>query len=359
VRALTRRVVRRLAVILAAGVALAASASALRAQAPRQVPTEFAGAAASAPAVATARTRAMAVHFYDVGQGLAVLVDLPDRRHVLFDAGDSPRRPGCDGCADRNRKLLEKLGADLQGAPIDLLWISHPHSDHVGGAPEVLETFDVRVYVDNGLDLRRAEVRDARRAAERRGVPVRVVDPDHRQVPLADAGDVRLTAVLPGAWPRSCREDPNECSIALRVDFGASSVLLMGDAEHQEEVQLEPLAPVTLLQVAHHGSDTSTTPAFLARTRPRYAVISAGRPGEGTNREYCHPRALIVRRLTRVLGGAGDSTLEAFDGERCDRATPSDWTHVPASDRLWAAPRDGDVTLVTSGDGTFERREGR
>jgi hypothetical protein len=53
---------------------------------------------------------------------------------------------------------------------------------------------------------------------------------------------------------------------------------------------------------------------------------------------------------SRVLGGRPSSALEAFDGERCDRAMPSDWVSVPTSDRLWATERDGDVVLVTAGD---------
>jgi hypothetical protein len=63
-----------------------------------------------------------------------------------------------------------------------------------------------------------------------------------------------------------------------------------------------------------------------------------------------------VRRLTRALGGPGSSTLQAFDGDRCDRAQPSDWVSVPSSDALWATERDGDVVLTTTGDGAFHRR---
>lgn len=300
--------------------------------------------------------RKLRVHFYDVGQALAALVDLPDGRHVLVDAGDSPQRPGCgDVCATKHQALLDKLRADLGDAPIDLLWITHPHSDHVGGAPGVLSTFKTGAYVDNGRDARKAEVRRAHREAESHGTTVSVADPANLAPPLAAAPGVALTAIAPAAWPPACTHDANACSILLRVDFCASSVLFTGDAEADEEARLGALAPATLLQVGHHGSDTSSTPGLLAKVRPRYAVISAGRQDEGPNAEYCHPRALVVGRLTRLLGGPGGKTLRAFDGARCARAQPGEWIDVPASDRLWATERDGDVVLTTSGDGVFTR----
>jgi competence protein ComEC len=301
----------------------------------------------------------MVVHFYDVGQGLAALVDLPDGRHILVDAGDRPKRARtcatCPAEEDSRLPLLTKLGADLRGAPIDMLWITHQHSDHIGGAPSVLRTFAVARYVDNGRDESKPEVVRARREAQARGVPLHVVSPDHPALPMGGSPDVKLAAVVPPAWPPACAHDPNECSIGLRVDFCSSSVLLTGDAEHAEEAQLDP-GRVTLLQVAHHGSETSTTPGFLSKARPTYAVISAGRPGEGANREYCHPRAIVVQRLTRLLGGPGSRALDAFDGLRCDRAVDRDWISVRASDRLWATERDGDVVLSTRGDGAFERK---
>jgi competence protein ComEC len=274
------------------------------------------------------------------------------------DTGDSPKRPSCgEVCPTSDRHLLAKLGTDLHGSPIDLMWITHQHSDHIGGAPEVLTTFHVGTYVDNGRDARKAEVRRAHQAAMDHGTAVRVVAPEHADAPIPSTADVKLTPILPPAWPSSCTQghDANDCSIALRIDFCASSVLFTGDAQHEEEAVLDPHGHVGLLQVGHHGSETSTTPGFLAKVRPSYAVISAGKPTDGMDVTYCHPRAIIAKRLTTLMGGPGSKTLHAFDGLRCAGSRPSDWADVPVSDHLWATERDGDIVLSTTGDGVFVR----
>jgi competence protein ComEC len=298
----------------------------------------------------------MTVHFFDVGQGLAALVSLPDGRHVLVDTGNGPRRAACATCASDAARLLRELRTALGPSLLDLLWVTHQHADHLGGAPSVLAQLRVRTYVDDGREPGKPEVERAHAAARDHRVALVVVDPAHPAVPLAGSATVSFRAIVPASWPTRCEVDANECSIGLRIDFCSSSVLFTGDAEHDEEAMLDPGGPVTLLQVAHHGSDTSTTPGFLAKARPTYAVISAGKPSEGLNLDYCHPRAQVVRRLARVLGGRPGAPLEAFDGARCDRATPADWVQVATTDRLWATERDGDVVLSTSGDGVFVRQ---
>jgi competence protein ComEC len=310
---------------------------------------------ALAPKAGCGAGKRLKVHFYDVGEGLAALVDLPDGRHVLVDTGNSPRRPGCDMCSVEDEHLLRRMSIDLGQAPIDVVWTTHQKSDDLGGAPGVLSTFKVGSYVDNGRDLEEPEVQKARAVAQERGVAVHVVDPDHRSSPIADSADVKFRAVLPAVWPLACARNPDECSVGLRIDFCASSVLFTGDAEHEEEAVVDPGGPVTLLQVAHHGSETATTVDFLAQAKPKYAVISAGKPGDGPNRNLCVPRVHVIERLNAALGGSTTASLLAFAGGRCERAKESSWVSVPASDRLWATERDGDVVLSTSGDGTFAR----
>ncbi len=116
---------------------------------------------------------------------------------------------------------------------------------------------------------------------------------------------------------------------------------------------------MTLLQVGHHGSDTSSTQPFIHRVAPRYAVISSGRRGEGMNRGNCHPRLSTVRRLNTALGGPGaaaDRRVAAFDAAvKCRDGTDANWVDEPVSDRLFITPIDGDMVLETHGDGEFER----
>jgi len=176
-------------------------------------------------------------------------------------------------------------------------------------------------------------------------------------MPIAGSESLKVTAVVPPSWPSDCPTNPNDCSIGVRVDYCASSILRTGDAEAAEEAMLDTGGPATLLQLGHHGSDTSSSEPFLKQVSPKYAVISAGKQGEGLNGAYCHPRASTVARVTQMLGGAGAANVDAFDAEvSCKGAPASHWHATGASDRLWATERDGDVVLITNEDGAFRRQ---
>jgi competence protein ComEC len=315
--------------------------------------------AAAANATATCGGAPLTVHFFDVGQGLSALVKLPDGRSILVDAGESPKRPGCGAaCEAWNTRLLAALPAALGSSKLDALWITHQHSDHLGGVPSVLETLSLGVYIDNGRDLAKAGIVSARAAATASGARFLVESPGNTTHPLPATAEVKLTPVLPAALAGDCSTNPNDCSIALRIDYCNSSMLFTGDAEDRLEELIEP-GDVNLLQVGHHASETSTSVAFLNKTKPEYAVISSGKVGEGTNLGYCHPRKLAVAHLTTAMGGAGAKTVKAFDSEdgvvKCKNSTPANWDEVPANDNIWSTARDGDVVLVTRGDGKFER----
>ena len=177
------------------------------------------------------------------------------------------------------------------------------------------------------------------------------------KAPLPSTPAVTISPVLPKAWVPGCNSDENQCSIGLRIDYCQTSFLFVGDAEAEEEATLDTRGTATVLQLGHHGSDTSSSDTFLARVKPKYAVVSAGKPGAGTNVVYCHPRKSTLERVTKLLGGPGSKTLQGFDGvPNCLKAQQANWFPVPVSDRILATERDGDITLVTTGKGDIRRK---
>lgn len=297
----------------------------------------------------------LVLRFFDVKQGMAVLVELPTSEVVLVDTGESPSRPGCGApCDDAHAHFMERLGAALGGRAIDVLWLTHPHSDHIGGAQDVLARHLVRMVVHNGETGDGATMRHVLESAASRGVPVvdaRVFEPS-AVLTLGDT--LRVKAVVPTAWPVNCASDVNNCSSGLRVDFCAASVLLVGDAEEREESVFSSaeVSDVDVLQVGHHGSASSSSSSFLAQVKPQWAVISSGARDEGTNRTYCHPRSPVVERLKVALPVDGEMGIAVFEGDSC-RGEASRWGTATATTRLRSTSRDGDVVLKSNGVDDF------
>lgn len=217
-------------------------------------------------------------HFIDVGQGDAALIRT-EKGDILIDAGTNSSE-------DELKAYLDRLGV----TDIEYAVFTHPHEDHIGGADMVLNTYNVKnvVLPDATSTSKTFERMMDAIEAEKCGVIEATPDKTFK------VGELTCTILAPISTSYT---ETNDYSVVIRADYGETSVLFTGDAEtHSEEEMLERyrfkgLLDCDILKAGHHGSDTSSSQAFLDAVTPVYAVISVG---EGNT--YGHPIQAILAR---------------------------------------------------------------
>jgi competence protein ComEC len=255
---------------------------------------------------------------FDVGQGLAVSVQT--RNHaLLFDTG-----PAFSGEADSGNRILLPALRGMGIAQLDTLVLSHGDTDHIGGTESILRGIPVINVISSLPDthpmLQLAAHNDAcvdGQFWEWDGVHFEMLHP---------AKSVATDSL----------EHNNERSCVLRISTGQHSVLLTGDIEKLSESRLLKLhakeLPVTLLVVAHHGSKSSSSQAFVDAVHPRYAMFTSGY----LNR-FGHPKEEIVERYravgSEVLRSDDDGAVsiamdaQVFGLERYRKSHARYWQH--------------------------------
>lgn len=244
--------------------------------------------------------RPLTVTFLDVGQGDAIVIETPQRRTIVVDAGgklffdEEPwqmRRDPFDVGEDIVLPFLRHKGVRT----VDYLVMSHGDADHIGGMQALVENVPVRYFVRGPDTPDPSEVEQNLLAALRaKNVPVyravsgtgweleeglywQFVQPDPERIPS---------------------DDRNAQSVVLRLSYKGRSLLLTGDADQAAEKAMLGkwnIPPVDLLKAGHHGSDTSTGEEWLREVRPKVTVLSVGE-----NNRYNHPHPDVVERLRQA-----------------------------------------------------------
>ncbi len=221
----------------------------------------------------------LTVHYLDVGQSDCTFIEVGGEYTLMIDASDTAH-------ADKVCSYIRSLGY----REIDALVLTHPHSDHIGGAPRVIESFDVkRVYMteEESSEPEYAELIEA----------VKKHSPER----IEAEGGVGITlGALSGEFLSTGGvrfEDENDMSAILSLCYGSVSFLFMGDAGHPaEEALLGGGADVsaTVVKAGHHGSNGSSSEAFVKAAGAAYVIFSCG-----TDNDYGHPSVYAVDRWER------------------------------------------------------------
>ncbi|HHS13079.1 MAG TPA: DNA internalization-related competence protein ComEC/Rec2 [bacterium] len=228
----------------------------------------------------------------DVGQGDSAVLHLPRRKHIIIDTGD--RNPRYDSGKHVLIPYLRSRGIQT----IDALFLTHPHNDHIGGTLSLMEYGRIRRLFVTERFQRSKLFQEILKRADQCHIPViRLTAPDTLIFPgirmlILSPDSNRKKEVSSGRW------NANNQSIVLRIRYGDHNFLLTGDAEIPvEKTLIESNLPLQsdVVKCGHHGSSTSSSPAFIAAIRPQFAVISSGR-----NNRFGHPSPQVVQYLQKM-----------------------------------------------------------
>lgn len=241
----------------------------------------------------------LVVSFIDVGQGDCAFIKTKEA-DILIDAGESES-------AETVIEYLNLYNVD----DLEYIIATHPHSDHVGALPQIMEEIEVEKLLlpvksektTDGIEYRDELLQIARE----KNIEVTEVslDNDYENSDYEDSDcEIALGELsLRFLGPIVDDENLNNTSLIVKLTFGETSFLFTGDAEKLEEYTLLSrdfeqgggTLKSDVLKVAHHGSNTSSTSDFIEAVCPEYAVISSG-----TDNPYGHPHSETLLTLAEA-----------------------------------------------------------
>ncbi|MEG0970377.1 MAG: ComEC/Rec2 family competence protein [Acidaminococcaceae bacterium] len=245
------------------------------------------GCGSSETAATSPPTKQAVVTVLDVGQADAILIQA-EGKTVLIDAG----------LAKNSKELVAKLQQRAVGQ-IDLLIMTHPHADHIGGVPAILANFPVKAVYDSANPETTSKLyQNILRQIDKKKIAFHVLRAPGK-IPLGEQ------VALEVLWPpqtllQGTDSDLNANSIVLRLVYGDFAMFLTGDARKESEAGIlaqhsREQVRAQVLKVGHHTSNTSTSKAWLAAVAPEVAIASYG-----ADNDYHFPNKHTLKRLEQA-----------------------------------------------------------
>ncbi|ENK0839544.1 MBL fold metallo-hydrolase [Clostridium botulinum] len=225
------------------------------------------------------KSNELKVHYIDVGQGDSILVQTKDK-NILIDSGT---RKSSDNLINYLKKQhIKKL---------DYVIATHPHEDHIGGMPKVIDEFEIGNFYAPKKTANTKIFKDMILQLKKKNLKINVAK---KGISLDLSNDSSLDFLAP---VKDNYENTNDYSAVIKLTHGNAKFLFTGDAEKASEKDIlnsNVDLSSNVLKVGHHGSHSSSSKEFLDKVNPKMAIISCGK-----NNDYGHPHKETMKELNK------------------------------------------------------------
>lgn len=199
------------------------------------------------------------VHYLDVDQGDSIFVELPNNETMLIDAAESYQ----------SENIINYL-KNLNYQKIDYVIGTHPHTDHIGGLKDIINTFEIgKIYMPKVVSTTKT-YESLLMAIKDKNLKINTAKAG---TSIIDTDALKINILAPN---NSIYTELNNYSVVTKITYGTTKFLFMGDAEKLSENEIKENVTADVIKIGHHGSNTSSSIDFIKKVNAKYGIISVG-----------------------------------------------------------------------------------
>ena len=199
------------------------------------------------------------VHYLDVGQGDSIFIELPNNETMLIDAAESYQ----------SENIINYL-KNLNYQKIDYVIGTHPHTDHIGGLKDIINTFEIgKIYMPKVVSTTKT-YENLLMTIKEKNLKINTAKAG---TSIIDTDALKINILAPN---NSTYTELNNYSAVTKITYGTTKFLFMGDAEKLSENEIKENVTADVIKIGHHGSNTSSSIDFIKKVNAKYGIISVG-----------------------------------------------------------------------------------
>lgn len=199
------------------------------------------------------------VHYLDVGQGDSIFIELPNNETMLIDAAESYQ----------SENIINYL-KNLNYKKIDYVIGTHPHTDHIGGLKDIINSFEIgKIYMPKVVSTTKT-YESLLMAIKDKNLKINTAKAG---TSIIDTDALKINILAP---TNSTYTELNNYSVVTKITYGTTKFLFMGDAEKLSENEIKENVTADVIKIGHHGSNTSSSIDFIKKVNAKYGIISVG-----------------------------------------------------------------------------------